>query len=513
SGDEFAFASYYSNGMVLQRSPQRALIWGYAPLDAVDQAVKLTVQSDNSTVTSGCSSGGFGKGVWKVQLKQMPGSQTPHVITASLAKHPSVKISDVLFGDVWICSGQSNMVFKVSQMYNSTEEYAMAPNFPNIRLLLVSDVQSKEPLYDISAYGFMWSKPDKETLAAFSAVCWLFARHVYVTMNVPMGMVTTAWGGTPVEAWSSPEALAKCGLRSNSLEHVSGAELFDDSFPDDNIDIAPPPQAHSVLYNAMIHPFLNMSIYGVLWYQGEQNSHTATCNLYNCTFPAMIDDWRMKWNDAAMTNPLFPFGFVQLGPDQNTSHPEGFPDIRWHQTADIGFVPNPRMKNVFMASALDLTDLKSPYAPVHYRDKGTVGQRLSLAGLSVAYSQPDILYLGPLPTGAEIDPSKYLVRVIYNGAQLPITMRSDIGFEISGRDYNRSLIVAHDETSVTLDVGVCAGKYLMGFRYIWRETPCIYKQCPVYSVTNELPAPPFVYQGVMADFRDISTSSVSFTTF
>ncbi|ELU03144.1 hypothetical protein CAPTEDRAFT_112206, partial [Capitella teleta] len=496
----FAFASYYSSGMVLQRSPRRASIWGYAPLGTVGQAVKLTVSSANSTASFEAK---VSIGVWRVQLKEMPGSLTSYVITASLASRPSIKISDVLFGDVWLCSGQSNMVFKVGQIFNKTMEYELASHFPYIRLTLVSTVQSNVTLYDIQRYDMKWAKPSKiqnfhstETVENFSAVCWLYARHIFSEIKVPMGMITSAWGGTPVESWSSPESLSSCGLRSK----LTGVDS--------------PPHVNYVLYNAMIHPFLNMTIYGALWYQGEANANLNR-DLYNCTFPAMIDDWRTKWNEGtfALTDPTFPFGFVQLGPNTNTSYVPGFSDIRWHQTADIGTVPNNRLKNVFMATAVDLTDLNSPYYPVHYRDKETVGERLALSGLAVAYGRKDVKFQGPLPTDAVIDKTKLQIQIIYDNNQTPLLkIKSSLGFELcckaskenpcamSGDEWTATPVAGFNSTAVTLNASACANKFLLGARYIWRETPCFYKKCPVYSVKNDLPAPPFFYLGDMDGF-------------
>merc|ERR550532_2299438 len=125
-----------------------------------------------------------------------------------------------------------------------------------------------------------------------------------------------------------------------------------------DLEIELPPHGHSVLWNAMIHPLLNMTIYGTLWYQGEQNANEGY-NVYNCTFPEMIRDWRDKFHQGTRqeTDPKFPFGFVQIGPMTNdTSKVTKYCDIRWHQTADQGFAPNLLEENTFMAVALDLTD-------------------------------------------------------------------------------------------------------------------------------------------------------------
>ena len=136
----------------------------------------------------------------------------------------------------------------------------------------------------------------------FSAVCWFYGKNIYDKYKVPLGLLSSNWVGTgmPIEAWSSPEALEKC--KSTQTD-------------DRSVDVNAGPNPHeqsSVLWNAMMYPLLNMSIYGAIWYQGEANSGDPA--KYNCTFPAMISDWRSKWNEATggSTDMTFPFGFVQV---------------------------------------------------------------------------------------------------------------------------------------------------------------------------------------------------------
>lgn len=133
----------------------------------------------------------------------------------------------------------------------------------------------------------------------FSAVCWFYGKNIYDKYKVPLGLLSSNWGGTPVEAWSSPEALEKCKSTQTDDRSV-------------DVNAGPNPHEPSVLWNAMMYPLLNMSIYGAIWYQGEANSGDPA--KYNCTFPAMISDWRSKWNEATggSTDMTFPFGFVQV---------------------------------------------------------------------------------------------------------------------------------------------------------------------------------------------------------
>lgn len=156
----------------------------------------------------------------------------------------------------------------------------------------------------------------------FSAVCWFYGRDIYDQYKIPLGLVSSNWGGTIIEAWSSVDALKMCYTRDNKSITKSKREV-------DGIR-APNPNQPSVLWNSMIYPLLNMTIYGAIWYQGESNAgmyiHVIIFNIlsryfqlgdpdkYNCTFPTMISDWRQKWHDSTngQTNSMFPFGFVQV---------------------------------------------------------------------------------------------------------------------------------------------------------------------------------------------------------
>ncbi|KAI0221391.1 Sialate O-acetylesterase [Lamellibrachia satsuma] len=341
----------------------------------------------------------------------------------------------------------------------------------------------------------------------FSAVCWLYGKHLYETLGYPIGLVESCWGGTPVEAWSSPDALKVCGLK-----HLE-KDLMSASNQRELIEMDPfyvmGPSKPTQLWNSMIHPLLNMTIYGAIWYQGENNA--ARPDSYNCTFPSMISDWRKKFYFGSNfeTNPTFPFGFVQLGPKGKDGSKiiRGFPDIRWHQTADVGYVPNPRMDNVFMAAAIDDTDLTAPSGPVHARDKTTIGKRLGVAGLSIAYGLTRGQFQGPFPSSYNISRDQTTLTIMYDYNRHKIQQRSSDGFEVCcshdtvtlcpvDGNWTAAPVIHVGATTVQLSWRACgADTYVMGLRYEWRLTPCAYKKCAIYSVENELPAPPFIFQG------------------
>ncbi|XP_046365463.2 sialate O-acetylesterase-like [Haliotis rufescens] len=296
------------------------------------------------------------------------------------------------------------------------------------------------------------------------------------------------------EAWSSPDALAKC-LSKNEIpapKYKNGA-VDHDTF--------------SSLWNAMVHPLLHTTIYGVIWYQGESNSDPKNgLDRYKCTFPALIDDWRKKFSDASggQTSNMFPFGFVQLAPFRHWNVNSGWGILRWHQTADFGYVPNDRMKNTFMAVAMDLPDYNSPHGNIHPRDKADIAERLYIEAMIVAYKRTDLLnQRGPFPTGFTEVVDRETVQISYANTKTTIEKRNNNGFEVCcvpRKDISdtrnfcpmtypsklwKAVPITHsDSTSVTIDYhSACTSNnpYLGGIRYEWKESPCDMKKCAVYN--------------------------------
>ncbi|TRY98482.1 hypothetical protein DNTS_012364 [Danionella cerebrum] len=285
--DDFQFSSYYGSHMVLQKAPAKPVVWGFGQTGA---KVELTVSGPHAWDHT--HSATVINGVWRTSLKPMQAGG-PYILTATQSStNSSITLTDVLFGDVWLCSGQSNMAFTAGQLANATDELKLASKFPDVRIFQAALEQSEEELSDLAGVEVPWSRPTPDLLGGkdfshFSAVCWLFGRYLYETLKFPIGLVHSSWGGTPVEAWSSQRALLKCDLKGSFRS--------------------------SLLWNAMIHPFLSMAITGAIWYQGEANTNHNR-DKYNCTFPAMIDDWREAFYDGSggQTALDFPFGFVQV---------------------------------------------------------------------------------------------------------------------------------------------------------------------------------------------------------
>ncbi|XP_056622150.1 sialate O-acetylesterase [Triplophysa dalaica] len=494
SAEKLRFASYYGSHMVLQKAPAQAVVWGYAEPGAeivLSLCGSLNVPASSAHVVNG---------IWRITLSPVEAGGPYNLTISQSTTNSSVMLTDVLFGDIWLCGGQSNMAFTVGQIYNSTEELARASKFPDVRIFQASLEQSRVELDDLAGVEVPWSRPTAKLLGAqpfthYSAVCWLFGRYLYQTLNYPIGLVESCWGGTPVEAWSAPRALDKCGLKS-SVSSISHSNPAVQSNFWENVAFSAKWNS-SVLWNAMIHPLLNMTIKGALWYQGEANSGYNR-DKYNCSFPAMIDDWRMAFHQGSegQTAIDFPFGFVQLGTWEKKNLQDGFREIRWHQTADHGFAPNKRMKNTFMAVAIDLPDEKSPWGSIHPRFKRDVAHRLVLGARAVAYGEKNVSFQGPYPLSFHFDQCS--LNITFD--QKLSATNSDNAFEIccpvnqTCLEDSQWIPVPMEKLSsqsILLSIKKCPTKPA-ALRYLWRDWPCDFKACPIYSSDRILPTPPFL---------------------
>ncbi|CAF3920018.1 unnamed protein product, partial [Adineta steineri] len=332
-----------------------------------------------------------------------------------------------------------------------------------------------------------------------SAVCWLYGRMIYEGLDDkrPIGLIHTSWGGTSIELWSPPEVLKDCHVSINK-----GIEFENSDETDFKFGAA---LNNSVLYNAMIYPFTRMVIKGVIWYQGESNV-IYNRDKYQCTFLKMIQYWRRIWQKRTnlATDPTFPFGFVQLSTRESSGKIiGGFPWIRWHQTFDIGFTPNNATPNVFMATAMDLRDDEGG---IHPRTKLDVGYRLSRSGLAIAYGQTHVSYQGPIVREFGRDSDDRMNVTYWSTISSSIELRNPNGFEICCQVKqlcmsNETVWLAapanyNPKSPITVKLSIpiiCQTKNVHGIRYLWRETPCLFKQAAVYSTADSnLPAPPFI---------------------
>jgi sialate O-acetylesterase len=203
--------------MVLQRAPQRAIVWGYS--DSFNALTTLTVNNQlYRTKSSSLPANSLDESMWSVMLDPQPEEGPFQVkVTQPLPNGTlvSITLDDVLFGDVWVCSGQSNMAFSVSNMYNASEEIANAGKYPKVRLFTAARVQSDVPLEELKSIWLNWSIASNKSVGSpyASAVCWVYGRLIHEALcGRPLGLIHSSWGGTPIELWSPPQVLRNCGI-------------------------------------------------------------------------------------------------------------------------------------------------------------------------------------------------------------------------------------------------------------------------------------------------------------
>eukprot|EP00056_Hartaetosiga_gracilis_P020600 m.20567 g.20567 ORF g.20567 m.20567 type:complete len:821 (+) comp8585_c0_seq8:86-2548(+) len=371
--------TFIDSDMVLQRSPMSARVWGFA--NASDAHVVVTLDGSNPVTAVPDT-----EGIWEVELAEQEASTGRTIAIKSSSGH-SIILTNIAFGDVYLCSGQSNMEFSVNTAFNASEEIADAINYPNLRLFTAAKVPASSPQNNVGTKSnYTWGVSGPATMERvggpsfswFSATCYFFGRDVYKALDgkVPIGLVASDWGGQKVEAFSSPDALndKTCGgTRNASFQYTTQQPNSNNiNTEDGSVEVGVPDMS---LWYEMIYPFLRMRFKGAAWYQGEANAGDPAS--YACRFPAMIHDWRLKMNLT------LPFLFVQLA-----AYSSDYAEIRHAQMAAL------LLDNVAYAIAIDIGDPTSPEGNIHPRRKQEVGRRLHLSALKVIYGQ-DVENLGP----------------------------------------------------------------------------------------------------------------------
>lgn len=460
-----ALPALFSDGMVLQRNAP-VPVWGTA--DA-GETVAVSLGLQKQTVVAGPD------GKWMLRLAPMAAGG-PFEITVS-GKN-TLKLQNVLIGEVWLASGQSNMELRLPRVTNAAREIAAA-NYPMIRMFRVARSIAEEPQQ--STRG-AWQAASPQTASDFTAVGYFFARELYQKLKIPIGLIHASYGGTPAEAWTSRAAMqANPDLQiiftqweKTVAAHPEARQKYDrqmvrwkeraakakaEGKPEPAALIAPPgpggKATPSGLYNGMIAPLIPYVIKGVIWYQGESNTRDPA--LYRKLFPALIADWRRNWRAGD-----FPFLFVQLANFKNlqTAPSEGsWAPLREAQAMALS-VPN-----TGMATTIDLGEA----GDIHYANKQDVGRRLALVALATQYGQ-NIEYSGPRYEGMTIE--KGLIRLKFSHADgLVAKGGTEVkGFAITGKDGNFVWAQARIEGSQVV-VSSPQVPEPVAVRYGWADNP------------------------------------------
>jgi sialate O-acetylesterase len=465
--------------MVMQRGLP-VHVWGMA---TTHEIVSVAFRGETKSATTDDD------GRWSVFLS--PGEAGgPFQLTIKATN--TIVLNDILVGDVWVASGQSNMEFPMTGLVNSEAEIAAA-QFPKIRMFMVKHKPADYPLENVESKG--WAACTPETVADSSAVAYFFARNIQQKLGVPIGLIETFWGGTAAESWTSLHGLSAdaslmpvFSARAKTLAEESTTRLRQEkeereyqlAVAQAKADGKPIPWrqwhpdfaawAPAALYNGMIAPLTPFAIRGVIWYQGEANSGQDRAPLYVRLFQTMIRDWRNAWGEGD-----FPFLFVQIA-NWNTA-PEGlWPDVRNAQRQALA------LRNTGMAVTIDIGDPED----IHPKNKQDVGLRLALAARAITYGEK-IEWSGPLYR--QITQEEHALRVWFDHATGLAAKGADgaplAGFEIAGADGKYSAADAKIE-GVSVIVSSPTVPVPLSVRYGWAANPT----CNLVNKEG-LPASPF----------------------
>ncbi|MHC4087760.1 MAG: sialate O-acetylesterase [Planctomycetota bacterium] len=471
------------DNMVLQQG-KVAHIWGWA-----EPNEQVMVNASWRTMTWEVTANKDGK--WSFEMSP-PKTAGPHEMTVSSKN--SITIKNILVGEVWVCSGQSNMQWSVNRSANAEQEIAWA-DYPKVRLFTVKRKVANEQQTDCEG---SWTMCSPETVPGFSAVGYFFGRELHKELNVPIGLIHTSWGGTPAESWTRRGALESVPDCTPILERFDKAmakypqakKKYDESMIawKENVKKAkaegkkPPrrpgapfgpgnPHSPAGLYNAMIAPLIPYSIGGAIWYQGESNAGRAY--QYRKLFPAMITNWRKDWGQGD-----FPFLFVQLA-NFMAVDPEPV-DSAWAELREAQLMTL-ALPNAGMAVIIDIGEARD----IHPKNKQDVGKRLALWALGKTYGKK-LTYSGPIYKSKRTEGNKITLEFEHVGGGLTAGEGEPLkGFAVAGADHKfvwadakiegDTVVISSDKVSEPAAV-----------RYGWANNPV----CNLYNKEG-LPASPF----------------------
>ena len=482
----------FGSHMVLQQG-QANPVWGWA-----DPGEQVTVMIGDQTHST--KAGDDGR--WQVKLASLPVGG-PHEL--SVKGKNELKFADVLVGEVWVCSGQSNMQWSVAQSDDADLEKLTAKN-SMIRLVTVPQVGTQEPQDNFVG---AWAVCSSDNVGDFSAVGYFFGRQLQETLGVPIGLIDNAWGGSACEAWVSRDRLAADDRYKPLLDRWTATEasydheeemagyqakrkVWEEGGKQGNAPSAPRnpltgQHRPANLYNGVLKPIIGYGIRGAIWYQGETNAGRAY--QYRHLFPLMIQEWRDDWGQGD-----FPFYWVQLADFMDESdqpQDSAWAELREAQTMTMTTLPN--------TGEAVITDLGEAH-DIHPKNKQGVGKRLARWALARDYGI-DITYKSPQYKSMEKQGNKIVVTFDIgetgSGSLDTFDVRDPIGFSIAGEDkafvWAKARIVGRDKVEVWNDaVGEPAS-----VRYAWANNPI----CNLQNAAG-LPATPFRtdhWPGVTAD--------------
>ena len=432
--------SVFTDNMVLQQNFEVA-IWGWS---AAGESIKI-VCSWNSKDTIKVKANNTS--AWKTTIHTI-GAGGPYSIR--ILGSTNIQLNNVMLGEVWICSGQSNMEMSVNAKIMNGEEEAAKANNPNIRIFHIQKFGAEYPQQTCDA---TWKVSTPETMRATSAVGYFFARELQQKLNVPVGIIVSAWGGTPAEVW-----IEKSRIENNPELNNARYKEHIDWWPD----------KPGVLYNSMIYPIVPYGIAGAIWYQGESNC--GNYQIYSSLMKNLIENWRTDFKKD------FPFYLVQIAPytygENGTSE-----FLREQQEIVTKTVPNTGM--------VVISDLVDDVKDIHPKNKIDVGKRLANYALAETYKQNVGAYKSPSFESMKVEKDKAFISFSNATNGLKCTGKTPSRFLISGDDQNFVPATAKIEGS-TLVLSAKTVKTPVAVRFCFDDT-----SMPDVFSAEGLPLAPF----------------------
>ena len=461
---ELKLAAVFSDHMVLQRE-MSVPVWGWT-----DPGEKITVAFAGQKQTATADA----KGKWMAKLDSLPANAEPRDLIAMLAGGARVTIHDVLVGDLWLCSGQSNMSVPVRNANNGDAEVADAKH-PQMRFFQVLGVAKSKPQ---SQCGGDWQVCSPATAGKFSAAGYFFGRELHAALHIPIGLIQSSVGSTAGEAWTSERALASAAefksligkpIESRKAKVKNAGDEWADADGDKNLPAS--------LYNGMIAPLTPYAVRGAIWYQGENNANDAVrAEAYRRLLPLMVSGWRRDFDQE------FPFYIVQLanfGRRGDAPASDPWRVSLWSVLRESQAIVASTMPKAGMAVTIDIGDAKQ----IHPKNKQDVGRRLALIALAKEYGR-EVEYSGPVCTGIKIEGAKAVLSFTHADG-LAAKAGALIGFVIAGEDGRfQDAHAIIEGTTVRVSSPVVSKP--VAVRYAWSNNP----KCNLVNGAG-LPASPF----------------------
>ena len=477
----------FSDHMVLQRGVP-VPVWGWAE---AGEEVTVTLAGQTQSTKADAN------GKWKVKLAPLQSAET---LTFTVKGRNTLTVSDVLVGEVWLCSGQSNMAMTVGNSQDFDKEKAAA-NFPAIRMFRQGDGAATTP-QEQGQGNWVVCSPD--AVAGFSATAYFFGREIHRKIKTPVGLINSSVGGTAIEAWTSldvqkdrPELKpifdrwaklqADWSPEKAHADFVKQVAGHKDAAAKARAEGKPAPRPprkpneprldanHPAnLFNGKIMPLIPYAIRGAIWYQGESNAGKGNAELYRLQLELLTQDWRTRWAQGD-----FPFAWVQL-PNFRKAQTAPVEDSGW-PTVREAMLQALQLPNTGMAITIDVGEANN----IHPKNKQAVGQRLAAWALAKVYEQKEVVASGPLPAGSEFKGNEIILAFKHTDGGL-VAKGGDLkGFALAGADKKwiaakaridgDKVIVSHPDV-----------KTPVAARYAWAENP----DCNLYNGAG-LPASPF----------------------